>query len=146
MPTVDPIILRGRLLRAQAVQTYGLSQLSITLELPASTQGGAPTTVECLMATGRTAAAWKAAQHAEAVAYLHMPCEVRGADLRLAGTQLWLLGVTRLRALPAEALAPATDGATQVAELLGPRMAAMQAQPLPVPASAAQAQRAQVAA
>jgi hypothetical protein len=102
MHTVDPIFITGRLLQAEAIQTHGLAYVSFTLELPAGTLGGPPTTVKCLMATGRGAAAWQDAQRAEATAYLHMPCEVRGADLRLAGTQLWLLGVKGIRVLPAE--------------------------------------------
>jgi hypothetical protein len=134
MPTAPCVTIRGRLQRIEAVLTHGLAQLSITLELPSGGQGVAPTTVECLMATGRGHQAWGAAQRAQMIAEVDMPYEVAGADLRLAGTQLWLLGVERIRRLPADALPPATG----LAELLGPR--AVMQQP------AAQPQRAQVAA
>ena len=123
MTSIVPIIITGRLVRAEAVQTHDLAQLSLTLELPASAQGGAPTTVECLMACGRGAAGWRVAQHAYDGLQMGKPYRAAGADLRLAGTQLWLLGLQRITALPDDALPPAVD----LQRLLGARAASLQA-------------------
>jgi hypothetical protein len=94
-------VLRGHLLRAQAVRTHGLAQLSFTLELPwTPEQGGAPVTVECLMAYGREEHAWAACKRAAANMERGQAYEAEGEQLRTAGCQMWLIGVSSWARVP----------------------------------------------